>query len=155
MNEVAPPQCSHEIFSVCNMCVLSHVNAHTTVAAQSPAFMQFGFMLLSPVEDADTHSWAETHIQVLTVQWTDKSSQSHNLYCSAMTRTQLTAFCRQCSKSYRVKLGILFPFSSQFSLSFVFTLVSFYLVGPLISLQSSFLPFSWLSLLSSLACLTL
>lgn len=115
MNEVAPPRRSHEIFSVCNMCVLSHVNAHTTVWLQSPAFMPFGFVLLSPVKDTETHSWAETHIQVLTVQWTDKSSQSHNLFCSAMTWTQLTGLCRHCCESYRVELGILFPFSSQFS----------------------------------------
>lgn len=99
------------------MCAFAHVDVHNHIL-----FMQHNAILgwkdWAPCQGHCLTFTVELKCacRALTVQWTDKSSQSHNLYCAALTstwtlavaHTQLTWLCSQHAKSSWVKLGILF-----------------------------------------------
>lgn len=113
---VAPSQCPHEIFMHArNMCVFSHadVHAHILLLPQT-LVLSYNFGSSRTVTHTLELKCAHT---VLTVQWTDKYSQSHNLYLYSSDqymdphsyRHSSLGFCGQHSKSSSVKLGILFP----------------------------------------------
>lgn len=90
------PSVSHETFRVCErntcVCVFSRVDAHERSLLQHnpPIFRQF-VAAASRHKDTVTLARGPTKTStctVLTLQWTDKSSQCHNLYCGAVTTTR-------------------------------------------------------------------
>lgn len=103
-------------YSVCvqHVCLWScrHKLPHTIVVTKSPAFTQFWFCLVK-----DTHSWTKLGPNTQFWQYNELTSPVKvttfivvvwPVHGPSQLEAQLTWLCRQCSKSSRVKLGILF-----------------------------------------------
>lgn len=150
---VAPFQCPHEIFTHWrNTCDFSHVGVHFHFLLLLPSSLVQCWVksvLLRTVANtfelkcAHTQFW-QYNEPTSTVKVTAFVLLVWPVHGPAQFQTQLTCFCRQYSKSLsekRKEQASYFLFCSQFFASFLFALVSFYLVEPLISLKSSFLLF--------------